>query len=127
MPTVLSMWTLSEFQSIYTIYDIRYTIYAIRRLVYKMNSMLFLSAPPSCHESLLIILACFIVTRPRSLSNYRSKLALAAAFVDATDSRYGFSSNDLRSLGGSELSRIEDCIQSDHGKSLGSSRTIHRA
>ena len=49
-------------------------------------------------------------------SNYRSKLALAAAFVDATDSRYGFSSNDLRLLGGSELSRIEDLISSDHGK-----------
>ena len=53
----------------------------------------------------------------RVYSNYRSKLALAAAFVDATDSRYGFSSKDLRKLGGSEVSRIHDLISSDHGKS----------
>jgi hypothetical protein len=42
-------------------------------------------------------------------------LALAAAFVDATDARYGFSSNDLRKLGGSELSRIQESIETDHG------------
>ena len=51
-----------------------------------------------------------------SFSNYRSKLNLAAAFVDATDSRYGFSSKDIRKLGGSELSRINDLIASDHGE-----------
>jgi cyclophilin family peptidyl-prolyl cis-trans isomerase len=44
----------------------------------------------------------------------RAKLARCAAFVAATDSRYGFSSNDLRQLGGSELSRIPDLYQVDH-------------
>lgn len=29
------------------------------------------------------------------IGNYRKKLATAAAFVDATDTRYGFSSKDL--------------------------------
>jgi hypothetical protein len=43
-------------------------------------------------------------------------MALAASFVDATDSRYGFSSKDLRRLGGSELARIEDLMSSDHGE-----------
>ena len=38
-----------------------------------------------------------------------------AAFVDATDSRYGFSSKDLRKLGGSELSRLGDLMSMDHG------------
>jgi len=46
--------------------------------------------------------------------NHREKLANAAAFVDATDSRYGFSSKDLRLLGGSEISRIKDLIATDH-------------
>lgn len=49
-------------------------------------------------------------------SNHRSKFGLAAAFVHGTDTRYGFSSEDLRKLGGSELSRIKDLIESDHGK-----------
>lgn len=48
------------------------------------------------------------------IDGYRSKLALAAAFVDATNTRYGFSSKDLRCLGGSEISRIEDLIVTDH-------------
>ena len=48
------------------------------------------------------------------LGNYREKLATAAAFVDATDSRYGFSSKDLKLLGGSEVSRIKDLISTDH-------------
>jgi len=48
------------------------------------------------------------------INNHRSKLSVAAAFVDATDSRYGFSSKDLRKLGGSELSRIPDLMESDH-------------
>ena len=39
-----------------------------------------------------------------------------AAFVDATDSRYGFCSKDLRKLGGSELSRIHELMTNDHGK-----------
>ena len=46
--------------------------------------------------------------------NYREKLSRCAAFVAATDSRYGFSSSDLRQLGGSELARIPDLIQVDH-------------
>merc|ERR1719223_976486 len=48
------------------------------------------------------------------IDEHRSKLALAAAFVDATDSRYGFSSKDLRKLGGSEMSRIEELFNTDH-------------
>ena len=47
---------------------------------------------------------------------YRAKLATAAAFVDATDSRWGFSSKDLRFLGGSEKKRIPDLIATDHGE-----------
>lgn len=49
------------------------------------------------------------------VDNHRRKLAIGAAFVDATDSRYGFSSKDLRLLGGSELSRIHGLISVDHG------------
>ena len=41
-------------------------------------------------------------------------MARCAAFVAATDSRYGFSSSKLRHLGGSELSRIPDLFQIDH-------------
>jgi len=47
-------------------------------------------------------------------SNRRSKLATAASFVNATDSRYGFSSKDLRKLGGSEVCRVKDLIETDH-------------
>mmetsp|Transcript_63500 Transcript_63500/g.187486 ORF Transcript_63500/g.187486 Transcript_63500/m.187486 type:complete len:118 (+) Transcript_63500:83-436(+) len=54
---------------------------------------------------------CFIDI---DINQHRSKLALAAAFVDATDSRYGFSSKDLRCLGGSEISRIAESISMDH-------------
>ncbi|EJK57043.1 hypothetical protein THAOC_22959 [Thalassiosira oceanica] len=54
------------------------------------------------------------------INNHRSKLALVcilytAAFVDATDSRYGFSNKDVRKLGGSELSRLNDYMAMDHG------------
>jgi peptidylprolyl isomerase len=48
------------------------------------------------------------------LCQHRAKLALAAAFVDATDSRYGFSSKDLLALGGSELARVADLLSTDH-------------
>eukprot|EP00339_Tiarina_fusa_P001973 CAMPEP_0116999510 /NCGR_PEP_ID=MMETSP0472-20121206/2186_1 /TAXON_ID=693140 ORGANISM="Tiarina fusus, Strain LIS" /NCGR_SAMPLE_ID=MMETSP0472 /ASSEMBLY_ACC=CAM_ASM_000603 /LENGTH=305 /DNA_ID=CAMNT_0004698943 /DNA_START=89 /DNA_END=1002 /DNA_ORIENTATION=- len=48
------------------------------------------------------------------LNNHRAKLATAAAFVDATDSRYGFSSKDLRHLGGSEVARIPELVATDH-------------
>lgn len=54
---------------------------------------------------------CFV---DLDIDSHRLKLATAAAFVAATDSRYGFSSKDLRLLGGSELSRIEDLIATDH-------------
>ncbi|KAL7532296.1 hypothetical protein ACHAXR_004545 [Thalassiosira sp. AJA248-18] len=51
------------------------------------------------------------------INNHRSNLALVsstAAFVDATDSRYGFCSKDLRKLGGSELSRMHELMSNDH-------------
>jgi len=48
------------------------------------------------------------------INNHRSKLALTAAFVDATDSRHGFSNKDVRKLGGSELSRLNDYMAMDH-------------
>lgn len=48
------------------------------------------------------------------IANHRSKLGTAAAFVDATDSRYGFSSKNFRYLGGSEIARIKDLIATDH-------------
>jgi hypothetical protein len=48
------------------------------------------------------------------INDTRRKLRTAAAFVDATDSRYGFSSKNLRYLGGSEISRLKDTIQNDH-------------
>lgn len=48
------------------------------------------------------------------LNDTRQKLAVAAAFVNATDTRYGFTSSDLRCLGGSELARIPDLLASDH-------------
>ena len=52
------------------------------------------------------------------INNHRHKLAVAAAFVNATNTRYGFSSKDLLQLGGSEVSRIQsELIQTDHGKS----------
>ena len=54
---------------------------------------------------------CFI---DLDFNNDRSKLATGAAFVNATDSRYGFSSKDLRLLGGSEVARIIDLISDDH-------------
>ncbi|KAL3791422.1 hypothetical protein ACHAW5_005796 [Stephanodiscus triporus] len=43
-----------------------------------------------------------------------ARAAMTAAFVDATDSRYGFRSKDLRRLGGSELSRIHESTNADH-------------
>lgn len=52
------------------------------------------------------------------IDHHRAKLATAAAFVDATDSRYGFSSKDLLALGGSEVSRIPELIETDHEWSL---------
>lgn len=48
------------------------------------------------------------------IDNHRNRLATAAAFVEATDSRYGFSSKRLLSLGGSEVSRIPELIETDH-------------
>ena len=48
------------------------------------------------------------------IDDQRQKLATAAGFVDATDTRYGHSSKDLLSLGGSELSRLEELVANDH-------------
>jgi cyclophilin family peptidyl-prolyl cis-trans isomerase len=48
------------------------------------------------------------------IDNSRQKLATAAAFVHATDSRYGLSSKDLRELGGSEVNRLSELVQTDH-------------
>ena len=48
------------------------------------------------------------------LDDTRSKLGHAAAFCHATNQRYGFSSSDLRQLGGSELKRIPDYLENDH-------------
>jgi cyclophilin family peptidyl-prolyl cis-trans isomerase len=48
------------------------------------------------------------------IDNHRSKLARCAAFVASTNSRYGFSSSDLRQLGGSEVARIPDLFATDH-------------
>ena len=50
------------------------------------------------------------------IGNYRNKLSVTAAFIDATDTRYGFSSKDLRRLGGSEISRVGDLLSCDHGE-----------
>ncbi|GAX28601.1 hypothetical protein FisN_1Hh608 [Fistulifera solaris] len=55
------------------------------------------------------------------LDDTRNKLGQAAAFCHATNQRYGFSSPDLRQLGGSELKRIHDYLENDHewkGKSI---------
>jgi peptidylprolyl isomerase len=54
---------------------------------------------------------CFI---DLDIDNHRSKLARCAAFVSSTNSRYGFSSSDLRQLGGSEVARIPDLFATDH-------------
>jgi len=55
------------------------------------------------------------------LNGHRSRLARAAAFVHAKDARYGFSSQHLLQLGGSELQRIPDLMASDHEWSSSSS------
>ena len=47
------------------------------------------------------------------VNHHRSHLALMAAFVHATDTRYGFSSPDLRALGGSEWSRVGQALATD--------------
>eukprot|EP00511_Aplanochytrium_stocchinoi_P004408 CAMPEP_0204831916 /NCGR_PEP_ID=MMETSP1346-20131115/12100_1 /ASSEMBLY_ACC=CAM_ASM_000771 /TAXON_ID=215587 /ORGANISM="Aplanochytrium stocchinoi, Strain GSBS06" /LENGTH=353 /DNA_ID=CAMNT_0051963355 /DNA_START=108 /DNA_END=1166 /DNA_ORIENTATION=+ len=48
------------------------------------------------------------------IDDERAKLARGAAFVHYTSLRYGFSSNDIRLLGGSELPRITDFYVGDH-------------
>ena len=49
------------------------------------------------------------------LDHYRSKLARAAAFVAATDTRYGFSNAHLLRLGGAEVAhRVAECYEMDH-------------
>ncbi|KAL7579309.1 hypothetical protein ACA910_013992 [Epithemia clementina (nom. ined.)] len=61
------------------------------------------------------------------IDDHRSNFALTAAFVNATDTRYGLSSPDLLNLGGSELARLPDLMRSDHewsSKLASSSTTI---
>ena len=48
------------------------------------------------------------------VASRREKLSRAAAFVFHTDTRYGFSSKDIRTLGGSELQRIGENYSMDH-------------
>ena len=48
------------------------------------------------------------------VGGHRAAFARGAAFIDATDTRYGWSSKDIRSLGGSERLRIADFFSTDH-------------
>jgi len=49
------------------------------------------------------------------LDGYRAKLARGAAFVAATDTRYGFSNSHLLRLGGAEIAhRVMECYGMDH-------------
>eukprot|EP00977_Amphora_coffeiformis_P017262 scaffold5535_cov180-Amphora_coffeaeformis.AAC.1 len=49
------------------------------------------------------------------LDGYRAKLARGAAFVAATDTRYGFSNAHLLRLGGAEIAhRVIECYEMDH-------------
>ena len=48
------------------------------------------------------------------VASARERLSRAAAFVFNTDTRYGFSSKDIRTLGGSELQRIGENYAMDH-------------
>jgi hypothetical protein len=47
------------------------------------------------------------------LDSWREKYERAAAFVEATDLRYGFSSKDITELGGGEKQRIKECYADD--------------
>ena len=47
------------------------------------------------------------------IDSRREKYARAAAFVEATDLRYGFSSKDIAELGGGEKQRVLECYQDD--------------
>lgn len=47
------------------------------------------------------------------LDRHRSKWASGAAFVRATNARYGLSSRDVRLLGGSEVTRLPELQESD--------------
>jgi len=48
------------------------------------------------------------------VADHRARYSRACAFVAATDTRYGWSSKDLRRLGGSELKRVPDMHAIDH-------------
>ena len=47
------------------------------------------------------------------LDDHRAKYARAAAFVEATDLRYGFSSKEIAELGGSERARVAELYEND--------------
>ena len=48
------------------------------------------------------------------VGGHRARFSRGAAFVDATDTRYSWSSKDVRELGGSELQRVPDMFAVDH-------------
>ncbi len=48
------------------------------------------------------------------VDGHRARLSRAAMFVHATDMRHGWSSKDLRLLGGSEFQRLPEAYASDH-------------
>ena len=48
------------------------------------------------------------------VDGHRKRYSTAAAFVFYTDTRYGWSSKDIRELGGSELQRVADFYATDH-------------
>eukprot|EP00954_Amorphochlora_amoebiformis_P015397 1207064-Amorphochlora_amoeboformis.AAC.1 len=48
------------------------------------------------------------------LNGNRAAYARACAFVEATNMRHGWSSKDLKSLGGSELARVPEAYECDY-------------
>ena len=52
------------------------------------------------------------------VNDNRAMFSRAAAFVYSTDLRYGWSSKDIRELGGSEHQRVVDMYNLDHDWSV---------
>jgi len=48
------------------------------------------------------------------INGNRAAYARACAFVEATDLRHGWSSKDIKDLGGSEMSRLQEAYESDY-------------
>ena len=88
------------------------------------------------YDTLIIIIIIMPVDKPTpenatfcfldfDLDNHRAKLARAAAFCAATDTRYGFSSQQLLRLGGAEVAhRVQECYSMDHEWGNDSSKPI---